>query len=108
MSANNTCVPGDGPCPTSGSSAGLAAGLACFFLLLVIIAAVIMYKYHSKIRNMLQLGHRESQTKEDYTETPQTDPHTYTSMIREQPVGQNPIYENLNTSNKRPEVNQRQ
>lgn len=108
MTSNNTCVPGNGtnPCPMDPSSpVGLAVGLTFFFLLLVIGAGVIVYKYHSKMRNMLQFEQRRSQKKKDFTETQQGDPHLYTSMIRDQPAGQTPIYENLTTRTNRPAVN---
>eukprot|EP00064_Thunnus_orientalis_P003744 superscaffoldBa00000318_g3755 len=110
MSVNNTCISGNSTyaCPgRNSSSVGLAVGLTFFFLLLIV-AAVIVYKYHSTIRNMLQFGHRESQVKEDCIETPQNNPHVYTSMIREQSVGQTPIYENLSTQTgyKGPKVSQ--
>lgn len=94
MIINNTCVSGNdtAACSAPGSSAGLAAGLTIFFLLLVIVAAALAYKYHGKIRNIWL---QPEQKKEDYTETTQVNPHVYTSMISEQPTGQNPIYENL-------------
>ncbi|KAM7379125.1 hypothetical protein PAMP_004697 [Pampus punctatissimus] len=107
MNVNNTYAR-ENDTSTSGNT-GFAVGLSLFFLLLVIVAGVMVYKYRSKIRNMLQFGHRESQMKEDHTETPQTDSHMYTSMIREPSVRQTPIYENLTTrrtSYKSPEVNQ--
>lgn len=88
-----------GPCPAPSSSAGLAVGLTLFFLLLAIIAAVVVYKFHSKIRSIVQFRQGRSQEKEDPIETPQTEPHQYTSMRREQSTGQTPIYENLTTRN---------
>lgn len=99
MIVNDTCVLGNdtSSCRASGSPPGLAAGLTVFFLLLVIIAGVIIYKYHREIRNVLQIGHRRSRKKEDYTETPEPTAHQYVSMSREQSTGQTPIYENLTT-----------
>lgn len=99
MIVNNTCVPGNGTstCAASGSSAGLAAGLTIFFLLLVIVAGVIVYKYHRQNRSVLQFGQRRSQKKEDHTETPQAVSHEYIGVSREQSIGQTPIYENLAT-----------
>ncbi|KAI9541945.1 hypothetical protein NQZ68_025079 [Dissostichus eleginoides] len=94
--------------------AGLAVGLTLFFLLVVIIAGVIVYKFN-KMRDMLQLGKKRRQKKEDFAETPQDDSHQYTSTIHQstsmidQSAGQNPIYENLTTQttrNNRPEVEQ--
>lgn len=100
MIVNNTCVPGNGTdaCPGPGSSAGLAVGLTFFFLLLVIVATVMAYKYRGEIRNIWsQFEQRRSQGKEDYTQTPQASSHEYTSMITDQSAGQTPIYENLAT-----------
>lgn len=111
MTANTTSVPGNATAahPAPGSPAGLAVGLTIFFLLLVIVAGVLMYKYHSTIRSMLQSGQRGSIKKEDYTDAPQDDSQHYTSMIREQSTGQTPIYENLTTRarDNRCAVNQR-
>ncbi|KAM7400902.1 hypothetical protein PAMA_005207 [Pampus argenteus] len=107
MNVNNTYPPGN--VTSTAVNSGPAVGLAVFFTLVVIVAGVMVYKYRGKIRNMLPLGHRESQMKEDHTETPQTDSHMYTSMTREPSVRQTPIYENLatrRTSYKSPEVNQ--
>lgn len=97
MIPNTTRVPGNDTAtpPPPGSSTGLAVGLTLFFLLLVIVVGLIVYKYHGTIRSMLQFGHRGSLKKEDYSVTPQADPHQYTNRIREQPRGQAPIYENL-------------
>lgn len=97
MIINNTCVQGNDtvPCVSSGSPAGLAAGLTLFFLLLAIVVGIMVYKYHGKIRRMMQFGQSRSQKNEDYTETPQAVCHQYTSVSREQSLGQNPIYENL-------------
>lgn len=107
MIDNTTCVIGNVTCSTTGSPAGLAVGLTLFFLLLVIVVGVIVYKYHSKMRNTLQFVQSRSQKKQDSTETPQDDSHHYTSMITEQPTGQTPIYENLTTTGRnRPSVNQ--
>lgn len=80
---------------SNGSYSGLAVGLTFFFLLLVIVPGVIVYKYHSKIRNMVQFGQRQSQKKEDYSEATQDDSHRYASMYTEQSTAHTPIYENL-------------
>ncbi len=98
MPSNDTFVPGNVTSTplTPSSHAGLIVGPTLFFLLLFIVAGVIVYKYRNKIRNMLQSGHR-SQKKEDYTETPVADSHDYTTLSREQSIGQTPIYENLNS-----------
>ncbi|KAL3054933.1 hypothetical protein OYC64_017789 [Pagothenia borchgrevinki] len=109
------------PTFVSSSTAGLAVGLTLFFLLVVIIAGVIVYKYN-KVRDMLHLGKKRRQKKEDFAETPQDDSHQYTSRIHQstsmihqstsmihQSTEQNPIYENLTTQttrNNRPEVEQ--
>lgn len=107
MNNKTTCVHTNATaCPPSSSSVGLAVGLTLFFLILAIVVGVIVYKYHSKMRNMLESLQTRSQKKEDYTETPQDDSHHYTSMIREQPAGQTPIYENFNpTGPNRPAAN---
>ncbi len=99
MIVNNTCVPGNDTeaCQTAGSAAGLAVGLTFFFLLLIV-AALLVYKYRSEIRNIWLQFEQRSQKKEDYTETPQANSHEYSSMIREQSTGQNPVYENLTTT----------
>ncbi|KAM9845499.1 uncharacterized protein ACBR49_012232 [Aulostomus maculatus] len=95
MSVNDTWIPGNVTTTPegSGSSAGLAVGLAVLFLLLLIVAGVIIYKFHSKFRGLVQLGRRKGPTKEEYIETPQPDAHQYLS--REPSVPQTPIYENL-------------
>ncbi|KAK9539027.1 hypothetical protein VZT92_004161 [Zoarces viviparus] len=100
MTVNNTCVHGnETTClAPSSSSTGLAVGLTFFFILLLSVAGAIVYKYHSKMRSMLQFRQRRSHTKkQDYTETPPEDSHQYVSTIGEQSTGQNPIYENLTT-----------
>ncbi|CAK6952349.1 hypothetical protein EPR50_G00125130 [Scomber scombrus] len=111
MSGNITCIPGNGTsCLTHSSSTGSAVGLTFLFLVLAIVIGLIVYKYNSQIRNMLQCGHRETQVKEDYIETPPADSHVYTTMIRDQSDGQVPIYENLSTrttGHKRPVGNKR-
>ncbi|KAK5919320.1 hypothetical protein CgunFtcFv8_023223 [Champsocephalus gunnari] len=97
----------ENPTLVSNPTAGLAVGLTLFFLLMVIIAGVIVYKFN-KVRDMLQLGKKRRQKKEDFAETPQDDSHQYTSRIHES-TEQNPIYENLTTQttrNNRPEVEQ--
>lgn len=94
MVDGNTTTPTS---PPAKGHEGMAAGLTVFFLLLVIIACVIVFKYCSKVRKKLQLGHRRSQKKEDCTESPVADSQQYTSIGREQPVAQSPIYENLTT-----------
>ncbi|KAK5888801.1 hypothetical protein CesoFtcFv8_014859 [Champsocephalus esox] len=97
----------ENPTLVSNPTAGLAVGLTLFFLLMVIIAGVIVYKFN-KVRDMLQLGKKRRQKKEDFAETPQDDSHQSTSMIHES-TEQNPIYENLTTQttrNNRPEVEQ--
>ncbi|KAI3375092.1 hypothetical protein L3Q82_021605 [Scortum barcoo] len=110
MIVDNTCIPGNGTaeCSAPSSSVGLAVGLTLFFLLLVIVAAVMVYKYHSEIRNIwLQFEHRRGQKTEDDMETPQANSHEYTSTITEQTTGQVPIYENLTTQSggyNRPQV----
>lgn len=111
MVVSNTCVSGNDTitCVESGSPVGLAVGLTLFFLLLVIIACIIVYKYCGKTRMLMQLGQSRSQKNEDFTETPQAAPHQYTSMSREQSTGQIPIYENLTAQTakyKRHAVNQ--
>lgn len=107
MNGNNTHIPGNSTSSLPPSSnAGLAVGLTFFFLLLAIIIGLIVYKYNSEIRNMLQRGHRETQVKEDYIETPPADSHVYTTMIRDQSDGHASIYENLST-HKRPVEKQR-
>ncbi|KAL6104353.1 uncharacterized protein ACO6RY_14100 [Pungitius sinensis] len=108
MSAVNNCVPGNvtASCPAP-SSPGLAVGLTIFFVLLLIAAGVIVYKYHSKMRSMFQFGQRRSHKKQDYTETPEDSNH-YHSGISELSTGQNPIYENLatlTTRHNRPAMN---
>ncbi|CAJ1071811.1 hypothetical protein L3Q82_021605 [Xyrichtys novacula] len=104
MSVNITCVPGNNStaCRTHASSAGLAAGLTVFFLVLVIAACWVIYKFRSKIRNIIPLERRRSVKKEEYIETPQADSHPYTSTATDQPTGQTPIYENLGTRAKKP------
>ncbi|GAA6228571.1 uncharacterized protein LOC116699576 [Lates japonicus] len=87
------------PTVSTYSSAGLAVGLTISFLLVGIVAGVIVYKYRNKIRSRLLSGRRESQKKEDYSETAQAESHEYTSAIREQSSGHTPIYENLTTRN---------
>lgn len=95
MSVNSTTIAPSGP-TNSSDATGLAVGLTFFFLLLLIVPGVIVYKYHSKIRNMGQFGKRRSQKKEDYSEATQDDDsHRYSSMYTEQPMAQTPIYENL-------------
>ncbi|KAL7387606.1 hypothetical protein ABVT39_026076 [Epinephelus coioides] len=107
MNINDTFVHGNETARLAPSSnLGLAVGLTLFFLILAIVVGVIVYKYHSEMRNMLESLQTRSQKKEDYTETPQDDSHHYTSMMREQPAGQTPIYENLNrTGPNRPAAN---
>lgn len=97
MNGNSSCATGNTTetCSPADSSVGLAVGLTFFFLLLVIIATVIIYKYHPKIMSLRTLGRRESQEKEDCTGSPQAESHHYTSMVREQSVVQTPVYENL-------------
>ncbi|KAM8850332.1 uncharacterized protein AB9W97_021558 [Spinachia spinachia] len=113
MIANITCVPGSDTAscpPPSSSRAGLAVGLTVFFLLLLIAAGVIVYKYHSKMRTMFQFGQKRSNKKRDYTETPAEDCPRYLSDQSELSAGQNPIYENLATqtsAHKRPAVNRK-
>lgn len=94
--------------PSPGSSTPLAVGLTLFFLLLLIVTGVIVYKYHSKIRNVVQFGLRRSQKNEDYSEAEQDDSQRYASMYTEQSVAQTPIYENLNrtTGYNSPDINQ--
>ncbi|KAL3988308.1 protocadherin-15 [Sarotherodon galilaeus] len=97
MSTNGT----DGNSTVSDSSSNpstnLGVGLGVFFLLLAIIVGVIIYKFYGIIANVMPFRQRTVQEKEDHSETPQADPHEYTGMIREQSIGQSPIYENLKT-----------
>ncbi|XP_017286837.1 protein GAPT [Kryptolebias marmoratus] len=105
MVLNSTCVNGNSTsaCPPPSSSVGLAVGLSLFFLLLLIGVGLIVFKYHSKIWTLVQFGQRGSQEKDVCAENPQTEEQHYTSMSREQTVGQTvrqtvgqtPIYENL-------------
>lgn len=100
MMVNNTCNPGNGTseCAAPNSSVGLAVGLTLFFLLLVIVAAVMVYKYRSEIRNIWsQFEHQRGQKTENDMETPQANCHEYISTITEQTTEQAPIYENLAT-----------
>uniref|UniRef100_A0A3Q3FGD8 Uncharacterized protein n=1 Tax=Labrus bergylta TaxID=56723 RepID=A0A3Q3FGD8_9LABR len=81
----------------------LASGLTIFFLLLVVAACLIVWKYQSTIRYTFQSWQRRSVKKEEYTETPQADPRPNSYVSTEQMTGQTPIYENLmTTSNKQP------
>lgn len=89
MTENNNTI----AVATSGPAVGVAVGLTLFFLLLIVIAGLMLYKYHSKIRKILQSRRRSSQKKD----TTEVDPHHYTSMVTEQPGVQAPIYENLTT-----------
>lgn len=98
MSVNITCVVNGTACAAPRSPAGLAVGLTLFFLLLLIVG-VIGYKFYGSKINLLQLGQRRVQTKQDYIETPKAAGHQYTS--REEAVGPTPIYENL-TARKTP------
>ncbi|CAG5896898.1 unnamed protein product [Menidia menidia] len=108
MVVNSTCVHGNGTnsCLPPSSPSGLAVGLTLFFACLVVITGVIVYKFWSKIRILVQ--RRQSQDKEDFSGTP--DPaQQFASPIREQPLGQTPIYENLSVQTaayKKPAQNQ--
>ena len=112
MSDNSTLrmVPEVSTNVTSTSTAGLALGLTISFVFVVTVATVIVYKHHSKIRNMVQFRQRRSQKKKENSETTQAESHLYTSMITEQSAGHAPIYENLPTQTtgyNRPVANQR-
>ncbi|KAA8587688.1 uncharacterized protein LOC116699576 [Etheostoma spectabile] len=112
MIIDNTCVPGNdtATCLAPSSPVGLAVGLTFFFLLVVIVAGVIVYKYHRKMRNVLQFGQTRSPKNEDYRETSQEDSNHYTNMNRDQSSGEAPIYENLTARtavHNRPVVNKR-
>lgn len=99
MTVNNTCVTGGEDCSPSGSQVALPASLTVVFLLLVVIAGIIAYKFRSKLRNRLQFGERRSQTKkeEDCAEAIPVARHQYrpTGMSRDESTGQTPIYENM-------------
>ncbi|TNN77074.1 hypothetical protein EYF80_012712 [Liparis tanakae] len=100
MIVNYICIPGNDTATCSAPSnsiTGLAVGLTSLFVLLLIGAGVIVYKYHSKMRSMLQFEQRRSHKKQNDTETPPEGSNQYVSLIREQPTGQNPVYENLPT-----------
>ncbi|TDH05690.1 hypothetical protein EPR50_G00125130 [Perca flavescens] len=110
MIDDNNCGNDTAVCSAPSSPVGLAVGLTFFFLLLVIVAGVIVYKYHSQMRNMLQFVQTRSQKNEDYRETSQEDSNQYTDMNREQSTGEAPIYENFTartTGHNRPAVNKR-
>lgn len=91
LSANST-VP---PVPRD-SSTGLAVGLT-ISLLLVVGAVALAYKCRSKIMAMLPFGKKREQknVEVDVAEAPQAVSHRYSSLGRQQSVGQQPIYENL-------------
>ncbi|KAF3699179.1 hypothetical protein EXN66_Car014866 [Channa argus] len=94
MKANATCDRNGTNTCGPGSSTGLAVGLPLFFLVLVI-ACVIVYRYHRKIRDMIQFRQQRRHKKEDYSETTQGGAHQYSTMHREESVAQTPIYENV-------------
>ena len=109
MAVDSTCVQGNGTdsCLPSSSPTGLAVGLTLFFVFLVVIAGVIVYKFWSKIRILVQFRQSQSQDKEDSTGTSQ--PDRQSTIIREQSMVQTPIYENLTVQTaayKRPAENQ--
>lgn len=79
-----------------GSPAGFATGLTLFFLLLVSIVALVIYKYSSKVRTVAHVGQRKIHKKEDdCADTGRDDSQHYTSLMTGQSTTQTPIYENL-------------
>lgn len=105
MHHNATCGNGTSICSppaTSSSSVGLAVGLPVFFVLLIIVVAVILYKYQIwkpyETLTMLQSMARRSTKTEDPVQSAEAAPEHYTSLSREQPVEQAPIYENTGYS----------
>ncbi|KAK5859769.1 hypothetical protein PBY51_021298 [Eleginops maclovinus] len=94
MSTNATGIPPDQS--SASTNAGLAVGLTLFFLLVVIVAGVIVYK-RNKVRDILQLVRNRRQKKEEFANTAQDDPDHYTSMIKQSTEQTSSIYENLTT-----------
>lgn len=91
FSANSTATPA-----TRESSTGLTVGLT-LLLLFVVVAVALAFKCRSKIMTTLRFGKkRQQKTLEvDVAEGPQVVSHRYSSLDRQQSIGQQPIYENL-------------
>ncbi|KAM8839737.1 uncharacterized protein ACB058_016002 [Synchiropus picturatus] len=83
------------PTSVATSQTGLTVGLTLFFLVLATVAAVMAYMFKVKSKILSLKRGRGTQARQDYCETPQSDPHQYAPTVIEQMAAPSPVYENL-------------